>query len=456
MRFHELPADVICSIFNFCDIHAVVSVSGTSKYLHRLVKNKSVWVYLVDDLRHRGFIDQLSLSDIQSYSQGALVSLVKGLLTGPESWTGTTNPRSHPPQTIHPPSMPGLATLLQGGEYILFSNNRTLECWSVRYDKLVWVYQSGPKPRIYEYDAEVIDGGAGANIIICDRDTKLGPRLQIVKLDFGSGISTLLFLIEAPGQWSCRFSAPKICGDIAVVYFSESGGQSSGLNPRLVNWKTKDHLELTSPTSRLAVIPILNYTLVLSNPLSGGSEVIILENSAFSSHWCDVATHPRPSMVPISELEFLLQESITFSDLPSLTVRRTRIFAYESPLQEESYRVWVVMCDGRSFLEDETRVICSYHLSLPTPLNRITWRQRTVAVSMADSCFPLPSISYSGHRICRSSNRYCVLEPSGTAEVNISDTGVDSDLSYNHVSTYSGALTCVDNTDHRVLISYYK
>ncbi|KAJ6487766.1 hypothetical protein C8R45DRAFT_1097650 [Mycena sanguinolenta] len=277
MRFHELPADVICAIFSFCDIHTVVSMSGTSKYLHRLVKNKSVWVYLVDDLRRRGFIDQLSLSDIQSYSQGALVSLVKGLLTGPESWTGTTNPRSHPPQTIHPPSMPGLATLLQGGEYILLlCNNRTLECWSVRYDKLVWV--SGPKSRIYGYDAEVIDGGTGANIIICDEDIELRSRLQIVKLDFESGISTLLFLSEAPRPY--RFSAPKICGDIAVVYL-EPGGQSSGPNPRLVNWKTKDHLELTSPTSRLAVIPIPNYTLILSNPLSGGSEVIILEIRPF-------------------------------------------------------------------------------------------------------------------------------------------------------------------------------
>ncbi|KAF7351366.1 hypothetical protein MSAN_01568100 [Mycena sanguinolenta] len=328
-----------------------------------------------------------------------------------------------------------MATLLRGGEYILFCNHRTLECWSVRCSKLFWVYpKNGPKSTIQEYDADVIDGGAGVNIIVSERNRELGSsRLQIVKLDFGSGISTPLFLSEAPRQ--CRFSEPKICGDIAVVYFLESTRQSSSPNPRLINWKTKDHLELTSPTFQLTVIPILNYILVLSNILPGGPKVSILDNSAFSSHWRNVAMHPTPNKVPISELEFLLQESITFHDLPSLTLWGTiELFAYESPLQDETYRVWALMRDGQQ--------------------NHLATKNSGGFNDRQPSC----ALKYIllGTQDIRFLEQILYFGAFGHDRGESSDGGIVSDLSYIHISTYSGALTCIDTTGNRVLISYYK
>ncbi|KAF7351365.1 F-box domain-containing protein [Mycena sanguinolenta] len=218
MQFQELPEDVLRSIFSFCDIYAVVAMSGTNNHFRRLSTDKSVWVVLVNNLRRRGFVDRLSLSDIQSCSQEDLVGLVKGLLSGPASWT--TNPESQslvaaPTRyTIHPSITPtGNSTLLPGGEYILcYSfNTRTLECWSVRCDKLVWAYvKKNLDSSVMGYDAEVIDWGAGAHIIVCERDGSVSPSLdqvEIVKLDFATGTSTPLFVCKCPA--GAYFITPK-------------------------------------------------------------------------------------------------------------------------------------------------------------------------------------------------------------------------------------------------------
>ncbi|KAJ7108698.1 hypothetical protein C8R44DRAFT_295601 [Mycena epipterygia] len=190
MQFQDLSEDDIRSIFSFCDIHTVVSMSRTNKYLRQLTLEKLVWVDLVDNIRRKGFIDRLSLSDIQAYSQKALVSLVKGLLTGPTSWNVPITPKlpclarfqsNIPPPmalspaqfVIHPSgiraSKKNEAKLLGGGKYVLF-NNITLECWSVQHDRLVWSYEkSDPNSYVIEFDAEVSDAGENANIIVCQR-----------------------------------------------------------------------------------------------------------------------------------------------------------------------------------------------------------------------------------------------------------------------------------------------
>ncbi|KAF7351351.1 F-box domain-containing protein [Mycena sanguinolenta] len=354
MQFQQLPEDVLRSIFSFCDIRTVVSMSGTNKYFHRLSTDKSVWVDLVHNLRRRGFVDRLSLSDIQSYSQGDLVGLVKGLLLGPSSWTTTTSDsqtfvRAPTKYTIHPSITPSNANLLPGGEYIICYSDvsQTLECWSVRCDKLVWAYdKKGSQSTISGYDAEVIDEGAGANIVVCEWDGSSAPiRLEIVKLDFASGTSTRLFVYGSPPGSS--FIAPKLCGNIVFVDILAGSGPR-GLTSRLINWKTQVHLELafskTSQTYQFNIILIPNYILVLIAPFLSGPEIIILRISAFSSHWWAIATHPTPAIVYSADLESILHEKITFPDELLFADWWTHtVHAYESPIEEGTFRVWIVM-----------------------------------------------------------------------------------------------------------------
>ncbi|KAJ6476846.1 hypothetical protein C8R45DRAFT_1157926 [Mycena sanguinolenta] len=77
----DLPADVLLSIFAYCDIASMVSVGQTCRYLHALAFDKSVWLHLLRNLCQR---------------------------------------------------------LLPSGRYILFLNSYKLECFSVADDILVW------------------------------------------------------------------------------------------------------------------------------------------------------------------------------------------------------------------------------------------------------------------------------------------------------------------------------
>ncbi|KAJ7918457.1 hypothetical protein B0H13DRAFT_1993021 [Mycena leptocephala] len=213
MKFQDLSEDDIRSIFSFCDIYAVVSMSRTNRYFRRLSLDKLVWVDLVENIRRKGFVDQLSLSDILSYSQEALVALVKSLLTGPASWNPPIEPKrkwfrstnSLPTQTLAEISAKySEAKLLNGGEYVLF-NNTTLECWSIRRDKLIWAYdKNGLEWSVCEFAAEVVDGGDSVNIIVCEilwtisRDDQ--SLAHIVNLDLKTGSSTGLLRIECPDK----------------------------------------------------------------------------------------------------------------------------------------------------------------------------------------------------------------------------------------------------------------
>ncbi|KAF7351361.1 F-box domain-containing protein [Mycena sanguinolenta] len=276
MHFQQLPEDVLRYIFSFCDIYAVVSIGGTSKYFHCLSTDSLVWVDLVYNLRRRGFVDRLSLSDIQSYSQEDLMGLVKGLLLGPAS-LATVNSESQslvaaPTRyTIHTSSTPTIAALLPGGEYILcYSfNAQTFECWSVQHGTLVWAYvKKNPASRLEGFGAKIIDGGVSANIIVGERDVSkpLGPiQFEIVNLDFATGTSTPLFVCEFPPVY--RSIIPEIRGDIASVSCVAGVDQTC----RLINWKTQMHLELafskTSPETQFAVKPVSSDIFVLCPPL---------------------------------------------------------------------------------------------------------------------------------------------------------------------------------------------
>ncbi|KAJ6487758.1 hypothetical protein C8R45DRAFT_994239 [Mycena sanguinolenta] len=457
MQFQELPEDVLRTVLSLCDIYAVVCVSGTNKYFYHLCTEKSVWVDLVDNLRRRGFVDRLSLSDIQSCSQEGLVGLVKGLLAGPLNWNKAESElpilvQTPTKYTIHPRITPTNATFLGGGEHILcYSvNTQTLECWSVRYDKLVWAYvKKKPPSKVREFDAEVINGGA--NIIVCEMDES-GPtsQLEIVNLDFATGTSTSLLVCQCP-LGSC-FIRPKICGDIVFVGFQAG----SSITSRLINWKTQVHLELASsktlPAWQFVVIPIRNYTFVLCTPFSNSkTEITILCNSALSSHWRDMAAHPTPDIVYFADLEFILHQKIAFPNEPLSDHWWTHaLHAYESPLEEGTYRIWFVIITNEAW----GLLLCSFHLSLPKPgNNRITWRPRTSPVPLADTLHEPAGISFSGYTVHHfPDSTHSVIAPSGMAELNLNEDDPER-RSYTHISTYSEALTSVD-VDGTVVISY--
>ncbi|KAJ7461729.1 hypothetical protein B0H11DRAFT_2055758 [Mycena galericulata] len=408
MDFQDISEDILRLIFGFCNISTVLALYQTNKYLHRLSLEKIVWVDLVDNLRCRGFVDQLSLSDIQSQSQEALVGLVRGLMSGPASWTAPTTPASimpkksfmsrfkykpavrEPPSQgraqiskefhLHPSATDASPELLGGGEYVLFNSRGTFECWSVRYDKLVWEYEKNrPDSYVIQFGAEVLDGGDQANIIVCERYQASGGEeqslVQIVNLDFHTGTSTILFshiYLES----SSGFLDAQICGNMAcLVWQGYLGGE---IFPKrhclLIDWQRMLHLKLAGNTYELSLVINLlpHHLLVLTKPLPGIAEISLLDATIFSHHWRQITHHSFFDMVYTSDIEAIVHESITFGPRAQSWNYQSKfeLRAYESVLEEGTYRVWIHFSGYEYDRRHSHAVACSYILSLPNAKTR--------------------------------------------------------------------------------------
>ncbi|KAJ7031968.1 hypothetical protein C8F04DRAFT_1108772, partial [Mycena alexandri] len=490
MQLQDLSEDEIRTIFSFCDICAVVSMSRTNKYLRRLTLHKLVWVDLVDNLRRKGFVDRLSLSDIQAYSQEALVDLVKRILTGPACWNPPAKPKSNwlwstlsshrltesvlqitPRSSVLHPSGIRMSRrrevkLLDGGEYVLFYNIN-LECWSVRHDKLVWAYdKNGPDSSVYHFDGEIVDGGDNVNIIISERGFVLpsgvASFIRIIKLNFATGRSTTLFQHELSDTGAHTLLDVKICGPLAFTLIQEwtshSDLQDSCI---LANWQTQSHVKFASMTlkSPLLVTLIPNHVLLLTDNASGVPEIRVIHTAAFSSRWRLVGSDQVLDTINISEFETVVCENITFGQCERFQRPWTRqLSAYGSPLDEGTYRVWISLAgsypDRPSWVRG--KVICSYRLSLPKSAGHpVIWQQRTADTAVPQETALTPNgsdITYSGHRQLYR-DRYTVFAPGNPphlAKFDAADGSV-----YSHLSTYSGALTYFSVSNENIIRVLY-
>jgi hypothetical protein len=216
----------------------------------------------------------------------------------------------------------------------------------------------------------------------------------------------------------------------------------------------------------MTLIP--DHVLFLANNASGGPEINVINSTALSSHWRSVADYPTLDTVYTSQVQAIIRESITFHKCERFREPFKReLCAYESPLEEGTYRIWMTLCGYSRTSLNQDAVICSYHLSLPKRTgDRTTWRQRTAA--SADPSRNVSGISYSGHSIGYSFNGYFSIfapgHPTQVAELNLTNDEISS---YPHISTYSGALTsptplayptplASPTSNNQVFILYYK
>ncbi|KAJ7741981.1 hypothetical protein DFH07DRAFT_943437 [Mycena maculata] len=447
MAFQDLSEDTIRSISSFCDVSTVLAMGRTNRYLRRLTLEKLVWVDLVDNLRHKGFIDHLSLSEIQSQSQETLVALVKGLVNGPASWTPPKRSltsfiarfipwTSRQPQNraeissrfiIHSPVMLPETRwcsprLLAGGEYILLTN-RTLECWSVRHDKLVWSYEkNGPNSSVAVFGAEVVEGGGQVNIIICERLGTSRDRMSTSLLsDFYQSIH--------------RFTDANVCGNIAYLLLVESGRHSEH-SSILMDWQTGSRLKLAANDSATAIqvnlIP--NYVLFVANNFSGTPELSLVNISALSRHWCHTTDHSTLDTLYMWEIETEVRENLAL-DTQSSSLLNRDLCTYESPVKEGTYKVHLQLpSHGRRHA-----MAYSYSLSLPNfgTQDGVIWRRTTA--QPADHMSDFSGFSYSGHKLQFRPHYSAITHPGDPTQAAALE--IFGYLDCVRISAYSGAIT---------------
>ncbi|KAJ7621381.1 hypothetical protein FB45DRAFT_1093139 [Roridomyces roridus] len=175
ISLRDFPADIIFSVFAFCDISNVLSIAKTCKYLHGLGFEKSVWMELLTDLKRRCFLDEVYTPVLHQLFTEELVNLVKRVLLGPETWSSDAHPQVVRQFTVHPTTKQHITPhedsckFFHRGRFLLYNNNGYTKCWDVVADTLLWVHQPTEEhTTAYEFAAELrLDGGQSLLIMIC-------------------------------------------------------------------------------------------------------------------------------------------------------------------------------------------------------------------------------------------------------------------------------------------------
>ncbi|KAJ7110475.1 hypothetical protein C8R44DRAFT_800081, partial [Mycena epipterygia] len=433
MIFLDIPEDVIQYSLCLSDISSVVSSSQTNKYLHELAFTPTIWIALVEDLRHLGFVDRLSAADIRAMSTQSLMAVVRRLVVGPKAWSPPPSPRPKSfsrilnklpnsrgrqvlvPSPVEPcahivlhpsihPTVPlrRKFTVLRGGKYALFCDVdaegvQVLKCWRVVDDSLLGTYRSRlPSHSIYCFEAEVLPGGECANIVLCIL-TGTVPQfpepgfVEIVSWNFATGVIELLSKIDCTGGHFGHPSSPKICFGIAAARVSGDETMYA-----IIDWRAQQYCLIICPRWDCQTELIPGY-FILSWTSGRTQEIRVFAMTSLSILWTPVAQHNMLNPVLPSNLPHVASHIVK---VKGRIVRLDVIFAvHESPLQCGTYRVWIYIPYSKPrVLGSSTAraLMCRFRLSLPgTSGSQFTWQQQ--------SCIPVVAalrtyrISYSGH-----------------------------------------------------------
>ncbi|KAF7353479.1 hypothetical protein MSAN_01537500 [Mycena sanguinolenta] len=433
----NLAPDVIFSVLVFCDISSVIAASQTCRYLHDLAFDKSVWLGLLDNLRHRSILDRTI--ELGTLSVAEMVKIVRRLITGPKTWSPLNiwvpSAEVFREITVHLRSEPGLgssltykAQLLPSGHYVLFAAGSILECWNVAEDRLVWKYTSAIDSKselvwVVDFAAQETDIES-VIIMVCARTfPNQKAWVEIVNLNLRTGTRDVLLLARAPDfALSVPFLQPVILGALATVKMYID-------TYMIIDWTAHLYMILRAPsdnTSQIALIP-QHILLMTRSPSLTGQQIHLISIDALHALWTPTSSVDGP-------LKFSL---ISAEDIPKLsTFEHTddghsvhKMYVHDSPLQDGEYRVWIR--GGTGYATEPT--LSSYRLSIPTHGHPQWYQRNRLAVSGASD----HAISYCGHALSST----LIREFSRQTE-------------FFDLTQYSGAL--IRFTRSTIVIRYYK
>ncbi|KAJ7107374.1 hypothetical protein C8R44DRAFT_885390 [Mycena epipterygia] len=457
----------------------------TNRYLRRIALDRIVWVALVEDLWLRGFVDRLSAADIRASSAERLIGLVKKMLTGPESWPtdkrrstsrpwakfttrllrrmmswipGSSRQPGPPVKTtlqvaervsIHPQFPNHLSplyrlwnhptVLLPGAKYFLFCGTNQVHYWAVDTDVWLWSHEtSAPAATVHTFNAEVVNDGKNATVVVCFKTHFLENVVNVVDLDLETGISQTLLTVHID---EARFYLiPSICGNIIAL--------SIGSEYFLINWRTHSYCKLSSRLgSGLSLSLIPGYMVLLTFITSACEEptagIRICAVAMLSLHWRRTEDSDAIQPTSVDTLPVLLLRPFP---LPPDSKYSPTMTLHESPLQPDLYRLWVY---SRWSEESSDAVRRSYHLVLDRTGIALHQRTEEAAELRWHSEW---WVWYSGHRLLtylRGGNRISPpgLEPKRSVALSATHRYLLD------MSPYGGALMYASNST--LVIDYY-
>ncbi|KAJ7111213.1 hypothetical protein C8R44DRAFT_985435 [Mycena epipterygia] len=499
MTFIDLPEDVVHEALCLCDIASVLSISETNRYLHHLVASApTIWRALVEDLRHRGFIDRLTATDIRSRSAQSLVAVVRRLVVGPEAWSPprlqstpptpfsrifgkSSRPRGEPaplgpdssfaqpcahivlnpmPHPLYP------LRVFPGGKYALFrsaDDPKILKSWRTADNSLLSTYRSTiPSSSIVDFAAEVLHGGERANIVIRLRgSSNLGyfsssAFVEVISWDFVTGTTNLLSVTQYTASNFEPHSLPKICGGLALIRpYQQSWGPEIY---DIIDFREQRHCKILCPSqirSNFAMELVPGYLILTSISLSEKTQYIrVCSIDSLSDSWTPLADHNTAKPVRVSAIPHVALTTIELKGAPD---RSGGIAVHESPLQRGTYRVWLYIQYSETRLLRSTTdraLLYRFRLTLPAA-GQFTWReQRCTPVEPAPRS---GGISYSGHTAkpdWSTGPLVSILPPEIPPAPIVVGTSHPVEALWGNVAPYSGALTY--SKGHSFVLCYFE
>ncbi|KAJ7198113.1 hypothetical protein GGX14DRAFT_573670 [Mycena pura] len=360
MKLLDLPLELLLMVLCFCDVSTVMLASQTNKTFHELASSRIMWISLVEDLRHRGFVDRLSAADVKAMPTSDLVAVVRRLVVGPASWSPAkaTQSRSASHVVLRPAMSPGHpfshqdVAVLPRGEHVLLNNFRGLECWRVADGVLVWRFESD---RVMAFAADVQDGGESANLVICINGSPSNHQgVRIVNLNFSTGVAQPLLETDFVGG-ACYLVdpvTPRIFGEFAAVHLqghsfvvfdwrSQAYCKVSEIpGPVRASWGNNITSNLhNSESHRIALDFIPGHFIATSY-----ERIEVYSMAALAGRWVPAEGPVHLDKTETVALGYHMSPVVADSVHPKARHYPTVVVAVQpSPLVRETFRVWIYL-----------------------------------------------------------------------------------------------------------------
>ncbi|KAJ6510120.1 hypothetical protein C8R47DRAFT_1208164 [Mycena vitilis] len=155
-----LNDDVLTEVMCTMDVHSLLALSQTNKYLNALSGLKVVWYRIISELVARSLVTVPLNVVLQELSTAQLRNLLQRTLAGPATWHSSHRTAA---QITYRTTLSNIAIpkhllcirLLPGGRFVFIADRKAMNIYQIESQGLVWSHpQFDPAYKIFHFDVQ--------------------------------------------------------------------------------------------------------------------------------------------------------------------------------------------------------------------------------------------------------------------------------------------------------------
>ncbi|KAJ7120022.1 hypothetical protein C8R44DRAFT_787524 [Mycena epipterygia] len=249
-------------------------------------------------------------------------------------------------------------------------------------------------------------------------------------------------------------SLPSICGGMALVRPDRQLARPDAPEVyEIIDFRAQKHCKIVWHShipANFAMELATGYLIfTAAYPPDKIQHIRICSIASLSESWTPLGDHNTADPMPVSNIPHV---ALTTIEVKGTTRRTTEITVLESPLQRDTYRVWLYIPQCASKNYDR---LCGFRLSLPAA-GGFSWQQHR-CTPVEPPILRMRGVSYSGHtpEACR---RFDLLQRIFGPHISPASINVAAELmvpDWGYVAPYSGALPYFTGPDLNTLVLCY-